>query len=156
MRLQKLTAPWWTLRIVLGSTAFLAGLDKFFNLLANWPGYLSPAAVRLLPMSPVSFMHFAGVVEMAVGCVVLAGLTRLGGYVVAVWLLGIAANLVSSGRFYDVAVRDIAMAASAFTLARLTEAGVGATTGEAATQAAMESASGERAGKGVAGLRKTA
>ena len=41
------------------------------------------------------------------------------------WLLGIALNLVTTGHFFDIAVRDVAMAIAAFTLARLTEAGVG-------------------------------
>jgi hypothetical protein len=44
----------------------------------------------------------------------------------AAWLLGIAVNLVTTGRYFDVAVRDVEMAIAAFTLARLTEAGVGA------------------------------
>jgi hypothetical protein len=46
--------------------------------------------------------------------------------VAAIWLAGIAVNLVTTGHFFDVAVRDVAMAIAAFTLARLTEAGVGA------------------------------
>ena len=120
-----MTTPWWALRVALGATAFLAGLDKFFNLLANWPGYLSPLAAGLLPVSASSFMHIIGVVEMAVGAVILTGYTRLGGYVAAVWLVGIAVNLVTTGQYFDVAVRDVAMAIAAFTLARLTEAGVG-------------------------------
>jgi hypothetical protein len=124
--MKRLNTPWWALRWALGATAFLAGLDKFFNLLADWPGYLSPFAAHLLPMSPSSFMHIIGVVEMIVGGVILAGYTQLGGYVAAVWLIGIAVNLVTTGRFYDIAVRDVAMAIAAFTLARLTEAGVGA------------------------------
>lgn len=126
MNSDRLQAPWWTLRAVLGATAFLAGLDKFFNLLADWPAYLSPLAASVLPISAASFMRVAGVVEMAVGAIVLAGYTRLGGYVTAAWLLGIACNLVTTGHYFDVAVRDVAMAAAAFTLARLTEAGVGA------------------------------
>lgn len=130
MRTERLTAPWWALRVALGGAAFLAGLDKYFNLLANWPGYLSPMAAALLPIGASSFMHVVGVVEMAVGAVILAGYTRLGGYVAAVWLLGIAVNLVTTGRYFDVAVRDVAMAISAFTLARLTEAGVAAEVGE--------------------------
>jgi len=123
--MNRLTTPWWALRVALGATAFLAGLDKFFNLLANWPGYLSPLAAGLLPMSASSFMHIIGVVEMAVGAVILTGYTRLGGYVAAVWLVGIAVNLVTTGQYFDIAVRDVAMAIAAFTLARLTEAGVG-------------------------------
>ena len=124
MNTQRLNAAFWALRVGLGSAAFLAGLDKFFNLLADWPAYLSPLAAHVLPISAVSFMHIAGVVEMAVGVALLAGLTQIGGYVMAAWLVGIALNLVTTGHYLDVAVRDVEMAIAAFTLARLTEAGV--------------------------------
>jgi len=124
MKTDRLTAPWWALRAALGATALLAGLDKFFNLLADWPGYLSPIAAQLLPFSPSGFMHIVGVIEMAVGITILIGFTQLGGYVAAVWLLCIAVNLVTTGHYFDVAVRDIGLAIAAFTLARLTEAGV--------------------------------
>lgn len=126
MNTDRLTTPWWALRAALGAAAFLAGLDKFFNLLAYWPGYISPLAARLLPLNASSLMHIVGLVEMAVGAVILTGYTRLGGYVAAVWLAAIAVNLAATGQYYDVAVRDVAMAIAAFTLARLTEAGVGA------------------------------
>src|SRR5215471_4289026 len=106
----RLTTPWWALRAVIGAAAYLAGLDKFFNLLANWPGYLSPMAAGLVPLDASSFMHLIGIVEMAVGAVILAGYTRVGGYVAAAWLLGIALNLVASGRYFDIAVRDVVMA----------------------------------------------
>jgi hypothetical protein len=126
----RLTTPWWALRAALGAAAFLAGLDKFFNLLANWPAYLSPLAAALLPLDASPFMHLVGVIEMVVGVVVLAGYTRLGGYVASIWLVGIALNLVATGRYFDIAVRDVMMAVAAFTLARLTEAGVGAMAGD--------------------------
>ena len=126
MNSERLTAPLWALRAGLGTAAFLAGLDKFFNLLADWPAYLSPMAAQVLPLSPVSFMHVIGSVEMAVGALILAGYSRLGGYVAAVWLSGIAINLLTTGHYFDVAVRDVVMAIAAFTLARLAEAGVGA------------------------------
>ena len=137
MNFDRLTTPWWALRAGLGGAAFLAGLDKFFNLLADWPAYLSPIVVQLLPVSAASFMHVIGVIEMIVGAVILAGLTRLGGYVAAAWLTAIALNLVTTGHYFDVAVRDLAMAIAAFTLARLTEAGVGATAASASEAAAL-------------------
>jgi hypothetical protein len=126
MKTDRLTTPWWALRVALGAAAFLAGLDKFFNLLADWPGYLSPIAAQMLPLSQAAFMQIIGVVEMLVGAIILAGFTRLGGYVAAAWLGAIAVNLLTTGHYFDVAVRDVAMAIAAFTLARLTEAGVGA------------------------------
>jgi hypothetical protein len=95
------------------------------NVLANWPAYLSPLAANVLPMSAATFMHVIGIVEMVVGAIILAGYCEVGGYVAAVWLIGIAGNLVTTGQYFDVAIRDVAMAVAAFTLARLTEAGVG-------------------------------
>jgi uncharacterized membrane protein YphA (DoxX/SURF4 family) len=131
MNLERLTTPWWALRVVLGAAAFLAGLDKFFNLLADWPAYLSPLAAHVVPMSGSALMHVVGVIEMVVGAAILVGFTQLGGYIAAIWLLCIALNLVTTGRYFDIAVRDIALSVSAFTLARLTEAGVGVRESEA-------------------------
>lgn len=119
---EKLNSAWWALRIGLGAAPFLAGLDKFFNLLATWETYLNPMVPRLIPVSPATFMHAVGVVEMVVGLAILTRWTRLGGYVAAAWLVAIALNLLAMGAFLDVAVRDLLLALSAFTLARLTEA----------------------------------
>src|SRR5438093_2232237 len=44
----RLAAPFHALRLALGLTATLAGLDKYFNILANWGSYVSPAAARWL------------------------------------------------------------------------------------------------------------
>jgi hypothetical protein len=63
----------------------------------------------------------AGVVEIAAGVIVLAGVTRLGGYIVAAWLSLIAVSLLTTGHYFDVAVRDLVMACGAFVLARLSE-----------------------------------
>jgi uncharacterized membrane protein YphA (DoxX/SURF4 family) len=117
-----LDSAWWALRIGLGVGPFLAGLDKFFNLLTNWEMYLSPIAQKFLPFSATSFMHIVGVIEMIVGLAILTRWTRLGSYVAAVWLVAIAINLVTTGMFFDLAVRDLEIAIGAFTLARLTEA----------------------------------
>jgi len=117
----RITSLILSLRIAFGLTAFLAGLDKFLNLLTNWEQYVSPLALDILPLSAGALMRVAGVIEMIAGIVVLSGLTRLGGYVIAGWLTAIALSLVLSGRYFDVAVRDLVMALGAFTLARLSE-----------------------------------
>ena len=118
----RLEQAWWVLRIGLGVGPFLAGLDKYFNLLANWPGYMSPLALKILPFSAQTFMHIVGVIEMMVALAILTKWTRLAAYVASAWLLAIAINLVSTGMFFDVAVRDIEIALAAFVLAHLTEA----------------------------------
>ena len=114
------------LKVAFGVVPFLAGLDKFFNLLTEWPRYLSPAAEAILPVTAQTFMYFAGVVEMVVGLAILTRWTAMGSYVAAAWLVAIAANLVVGGAFLDVAVRDLVMATAAYALARLTEARVSA------------------------------
>jgi hypothetical protein len=116
----RLNTPWVALRFGIGLTATLAGLDKFFNLLADWGSYVSPLAAQLMPVSIPTFMGIVGVIELAVGVAILAGWTRVGAYVASAWLVGVAANLVAAG-VYDVAVRDVVISLAAFTLARLTE-----------------------------------
>ena len=135
----RLNSSWWALRIGIGLAAFLAGFDKFVNLLTNWSLYLSPFSQHLLPVEAKTFMHLVGIIEMIVGLAILTRWTRIGAYVASVWLLLIAANLVSSGEFFDVAVRDIEMAIAAYVLARMTEVRERSTVSEAAQQAPVES-----------------
>jgi hypothetical protein len=117
----RLDWAWWALRIGLSVGPFLAGLDKYFNLLTDWTMYTSPLVLKLLPFSGRTFMHIVGVIEMIVGLAILTKWTRLGSYVASAWLVAIAINLVSTGMFLDIAVRDLEMALAAFVLALMTE-----------------------------------
>ena len=116
----RLNTTWWALRVLFGFVPIAAGLDKFFNLLTNWEAYLNPLATKVIPITPESFMHIVGVVEIIAGVVVLSHFTRLGAYVVTAWLVLIALNLLTMGKFLDIAVRDLGLAVAAFSLAQLT------------------------------------
>ena len=118
---RNLDSAWWALRIGFGLAAFLAGLDKFFNILTDWSQYVSPVAAQFLPISVGSFLGLVGLIEMLVGLAILTSWTRIGAYIATVWLLAISVNVLLTGRFLDVAVRDVVMAIGAYTLARLTE-----------------------------------
>ena len=118
----KSETSWWLLKLTFGIIPIAAGLDKFFNLLTHWPDYVSPMGASLLPFSTQTFMYLVGVIEMVAGLIVLSRWTRVGAYIVSAWLVCIALNLLTTGQYFDVAVRDIAMAVSAFCLARLSEA----------------------------------
>lgn len=118
---KKLRTVWWVLRIGLGTGVFLAGLDKFFNILTDWSMYLSPLAEKMLPVSVNFFMRAMGVIEMIVGLVILIGPTSIGAYIAMLWLWGIAVNLLTTGMFRDLAVRDVEMSLGAFALARISE-----------------------------------
>jgi uncharacterized membrane protein YphA (DoxX/SURF4 family) len=115
--LESLYRPLW---LTYGLVPLLAGLDKFFNLLADWPKYLSPVVANLLPLPAETFMYAVGIIEIAVGVMVLTRWTRTGAWIAAAWLVLIALNLVTMG-LLDIAVRDLAMAVGAYTLARLAE-----------------------------------
>ena len=118
----RLDVPWWSLRLTYGLVPIVAGLDKFTNILVDWEQYLSPYAAEVLPISGTTFMYAVGVIEIVAGALVLSRFTRFGAYLVSAWLIGIAINLVTTGTYYDIAVRDTVMAIGAFSLARLTEA----------------------------------
>ena len=113
----RLLTPFRVLRYALGLTATLAGLDKFFNLLADWGSYVSPTAAQLLPVPIGTFMAAVGVIELAVGLMILGLAPRLGAYVASVWLLLVSVNLALGGHF-DVAVRDVVISIAAFAIAR--------------------------------------
>jgi hypothetical protein len=103
------------LKLTYGLVPLLAGLDKFFDVLAHWESYLSPSIANMLPFSAHTFMMIVGVIEMAVGLAILTKITRLGAYVAMAWLVLIACNLLLAGML-DVAVRDLAMAVGAYSL----------------------------------------
>ena len=113
--LESLYRPLW---LTYGLVPLLAGLDKFFNLLTDWPKYLSPWMANLLPMPAQTFMYIVGVIEILAGLMVLTRWTRIGAWIVTAWLVLIAINLATMGLF-DIAVRDLAMAVGASSLARL-------------------------------------
>lgn len=117
----RLNQTWWVLRIGLGVVPILGGLDKFFNLLANWEMYLHPAIPRLLHVQAATFMHAAGVIETLAGVLILSRFTRIAAYIVMVWLWAISLNLLVQVQFLDIAVRDILISLGAFALARLSE-----------------------------------
>ena len=104
-----------TLRITYGLLPILAGLDKFMHVLTDWNKYLAPVVTDVIPLSPGAFMNIVGVIEIVAGIIVFIR-PKLGSIIVGLWLIGIAINLLLTGQYFDVAVRDIVMAIGAFCL----------------------------------------
>lgn len=109
---------WNLLRFTFGLVPMIAGLDKFTNLLVHWDKYLI-GIPEWIPISPTVFMPAVGIIEIAAGITVIV-YTKLGSYVVAVWLVLIAIVLIAGGMF-DIAVRDLVMAVGAYVLGELTD-----------------------------------
>jgi uncharacterized membrane protein YphA (DoxX/SURF4 family) len=106
------------LRTVFTVAPIAFGLDKFVNLLTDWPGYLAPFVDGIVPGTAQQAMYLVGVIEIVAGLLV-AIRPRYGAVVVAAWLAGIIVNLLILGDFYDVALRDFGLLVGALALWRL-------------------------------------
>ena len=109
------------LRVGFTIAPIIFGLDKLFELTADWSTYLWPPVASVLPLSADQIMIAVGFVEIAAG-VLVAVRPRIGGLVVAAWLTGIIVNLLLLGDFYDIALRDVGLLLGALALARLATA----------------------------------
>jgi uncharacterized membrane protein YphA (DoxX/SURF4 family) len=94
------------------------GLDKFLNVMVEWPLYLAPWIDDIVPGSGQDFMYVVGAIEILAG-ILVALKPRYGAYVVAAWLGVIIVNLLSYSGFYDIALRDFGLMLGALGLARL-------------------------------------
>jgi hypothetical protein len=106
------------LRTVFTVAPIVFGLDKFANLLTDWPKYLAPWIDSLVPGTAQQAMYAVGVVEIIAG-IAVAVLPRYGALLVAAWLAGIIVDLLTGPGFYDVALRDFGLLVGALALARL-------------------------------------
>ena len=106
------------LRVAFVVAPIVMGLDKFFNLLAQWPKFLAPIVANSVP--PETFMRVVGVIEIAAGILVLLK-PRVGAWVVAAWLFAIIIDLLMIPGYYDIVVRDVGLMLGAVALAKLSK-----------------------------------
>lgn len=112
---------YWILLLGFVAAPILAGLDKFFYLLADWDKYLAPFAESLVGGHGTTLMMVVGLVEIVAGIGMLIR-PRIFSYVVAAWLGGIILNLLLIPGFFDVALRDLGLLLGALALGRLSGA----------------------------------
>jgi hypothetical protein len=98
----------------------IAGMDKFVEILANWPQYLAPAIPQILGMTARTFMYFTGFVEIIVA-IGVALYPRIFSYVLMGWFVAIIVNLLILGQYFDIVLRDFGLAVAAFALSRLSQ-----------------------------------
>ena len=106
------------LRIAFAVAPIAFGLDKFFNVLTDWPLYLAGWVDDLMPGSAQDFMYAVGAIEIVAG-ILVAVRPRYGAPLVAAWLAGIILTLLTGPGYYDVALRDFGLLLGALTLTRL-------------------------------------
>ncbi len=114
------------LRTIFTIAPILVGLDKFANVLTDWPRYLASGIDDLIPGTAQQAMYAVGVVEILAG-IAVALVPRYGALLVAAWLAGIIGNLLLVGGYADIAVRDLGLLVAALALSRLAVAEDGRT-----------------------------
>jgi hypothetical protein len=107
------------LQVSFVAAPIIAGFDKFFNKLVTWDLYLAQPFVNLFG-SARNFMLLVGVIEILAG-IGVALKPRYFAYVVALWLAGIIMNLLMTGQYFDIALRDLGLCLGALALARLAQ-----------------------------------
>jgi len=98
----------------------VAGLDKFVYMLTNWSNYLAPFVLQLIRHHDRDFMMFVGLIEVIAGIGVFFK-PKIFSYVVSLWLLGIIFNLLLTGSYFDIALRDLGLMLAAFSLGKLSQ-----------------------------------
>lgn len=106
------------LRLGFTVAPILAGADKFANILTDWTQYLANVFPRITHLSAPGFMKIVGIIEIVAG-IGVAVKPKIFGYVVSAWLVGIIANLLIKGQYYDIALRDLGLSLGALALGRL-------------------------------------
>jgi DoxX. len=103
------------LRTVFTIAPIAFGLDKFFNILTDWPQYLPHVVTDIVPMTGQQFMYIVGVIEIIAG-IAVAVRPRFGSLLVSVWLAIIIVNLLLIPGYFDVALRDFGLLVAALSL----------------------------------------
>jgi uncharacterized membrane protein len=106
------------LRTVFTMAPIVFGLDKFANVLVDWPRYLAPIVNDVIPGTGQQAMYVVGVVEVLAGLAV-ALRPRYGALLVTAWLAGIIVNLLLIPGYFDIALRDFGLLVAALALSRL-------------------------------------
>jgi hypothetical protein len=97
----------------------LFGLDKFVGVMnESWEVYLASWANSIIPGSAADAMLWIGAVEIIIFLLV-ATMPRIGGDVLAVWMVLMAISLFSVGEMVELGIGALALAVCALGMARM-------------------------------------
>lgn len=106
------------LKFAYGFYFIIFGSDKFLNILANWPKYIS----ELAPSSNINsdvYTYTCGIVEIIIGLLILLRPVT-GACAAIVWLVLLAIMLIAVGHHVDMAARNIVIGVGIFAFIQLT------------------------------------
>lgn len=117
----KFNMTWMMLKVSYGLLFIVLGVDKFLNIITNWSIYINHSILNVLPLTIDQFIMGLAIIEIIIGLMIITAFTRMGSALAVLWFLIIAIDLISLGRFYDIATRDIMLAIGAIALTNLTQ-----------------------------------
>jgi uncharacterized membrane protein YphA (DoxX/SURF4 family) len=98
----------------------VAGFDKFFNILTDWSNYIAPFFQGIMNGNDQGFMMAVGVIEIIAGIGVLLK-PKIFAYIISIWLFCIIINLLMTGQYFDIALRDTGLLLSSLALGKLSQ-----------------------------------
>jgi len=107
------------LKFTYGPVIVAVGIDKFFGFLTDWTQYVSPFITDTIGMDAGAFIGLVGVIEVTLGILLMTKWERSAAYGVAGFGLLSTVNILSTGQFYDTALKSLPMIVGAIVLAGL-------------------------------------
>ncbi|WP_203335749.1 hypothetical protein [Nocardioides limicola] len=105
--------------ITLFALPLLFGVDKFIAVMSgSWEMYLASWVTTALPGTAATAVMTIGVVEILLAIAVLT-MPRIGGDLLAVWMVLVAVSLFSVGGFVELGVAALALGVCALAMARM-------------------------------------
>lgn len=96
------------LRLSYAAFLLLIGVDKILhiNMIADWEQFIGPTLHTLLPLPTVTIVSIEGIIEIALGILLLTTWIRFGAVVLLLTTALMCADLFML-HFYDLAIRDV-------------------------------------------------
>ena len=98
----------------------VGGLDKFFDVLTDWSNYIAPFFQGILNGYDQGFMMAVGVVEIVVAIGIWLK-PKFFACILSIWLCCIIINLLMTGQYFDIALRDTALLLGSLALGKLSQ-----------------------------------
>ena len=115
---QRLNQIWTMTWVVYAIVPIIIGIDKYFYLIVDWNKFVSPFVASII--APSTLISLLGVVEIGSGILMFIS-PVLTSYMIAGVLGLICINLALIPGYYDVILRDVAIAFSYIVFGLLTE-----------------------------------
>lgn len=116
----RLHLSYYSLKIIYGIIALVAGFDKFFHFFSsNAEQFVSPYVTALIPLSAMHIIYGIAILEIIIGVLILSKFTKWGAYAMMIWYAIIIVDLLTLSGFAVLALSNAGHAIANFTLAQL-------------------------------------